>query len=115
MSKPTRIDFVFLHQTSYVDQNWSVSRYGVVDNFVERDGRGWTGRVSDHRAVVVGLERNLLVGGATNGTAAIANTVVAAVVEPPTGAEETKEEGEMERSVRPSGREEEQDASSLSP
>jgi hypothetical protein len=37
--------------------SWEVARYACVDNFVEEDARGWSGRWSDHRAVRVSFER----------------------------------------------------------
>ncbi|WVF65820.1 hypothetical protein IAT40_000557 [Kwoniella sp. CBS 6097] len=75
----TRIDFVMVasnseptnsHGGHMVDETgqradrvgigrggWEVIRYACLDNFVEGDSEGWTGRWSDHRAVRVTLER----------------------------------------------------------
>ncbi|WVQ93459.1 hypothetical protein IAU59_000533 [Kwoniella sp. CBS 9459] len=36
---------------------WAVTRYACLDNFVEGDHQGWTGRWSDHRAVRVTLSQ----------------------------------------------------------
>lgn len=50
----TRIDFVFMHASSW-SSGWRALRHGVIDNWIGDDGRGWRGRWSDHRAVVVQL------------------------------------------------------------
>ncbi|WVR03797.1 hypothetical protein IAU60_000792 [Kwoniella sp. DSM 27419] len=59
----TRIDFIMLgtlptseHSHECADngqEEWHVMRYACLDNFVEHDALGWTGRWSDHRAVRV--------------------------------------------------------------
>lgn len=51
----TRIDFVFLYEESkagLIKGGYVVSKYAVIDNWVDGDETGWRGRVSDHRAVM---------------------------------------------------------------
>lgn len=36
---------------------WMIVRYACVDNWVEADAEGWTGRWSDHRAVKVKIAK----------------------------------------------------------
>ncbi|WWC60333.1 uncharacterized protein I303_102904 [Kwoniella dejecticola CBS 10117] len=36
---------------------WKIQNYACIDNFVEGDSAGWTGRWSDHRAVRVSISR----------------------------------------------------------
>lgn len=72
----TRIDFVFLLETSAArispsgalprgqeavaearEGKWEVTEHAVIDNWVDGDRTGWKGRSSDHRAVLVELVR----------------------------------------------------------
>lgn len=54
----TRIDFIMLAQDGKEGKGgWEVSRFGVVDNWIESSVDGWTGRWSDHRLVRATLRR----------------------------------------------------------
>lgn len=68
----TRIDFVMVatkdHESKQQQSNsqkhgrvgkgdWEVSRFGVVDNWIQNSVDGWTGRWSDHRLVRSTLRR----------------------------------------------------------
>jgi endonuclease/exonuclease/phosphatase family metal-dependent hydrolase len=54
----TRIDFVMLAQEGEEGKGgWGVSRFGVIDNWVEGGVDGWKGRWSDHRLVRATLSR----------------------------------------------------------
>ncbi|KAL0252313.1 hypothetical protein I308_101702 [Cryptococcus tetragattii IND107] len=62
----TRIDFVMLGAEVDDDDpanggkargGWTIVRYACVDNWVEVDAEGWTGRWSDHRAVRVTIAK----------------------------------------------------------
>lgn len=57
----TRIDFVFLYEESkagIIKGGYVVSKYAVIDNWVDGDETGWRGRVSDHRAVMAEIVEN---------------------------------------------------------
>lgn len=56
----TRIDFVMLAQEGNGMEGkggWEVSRFGVMDNWIEGGVDGWKGRWSDHRLVRATLSR----------------------------------------------------------
>lgn len=56
----TRIDFVMVAQEGKDGMGkggWDVSRFGVIDNWVQNSVDGWTGRWSDHRLVRTTLRR----------------------------------------------------------
>lgn len=57
----TRIDFIMLAKDEKKESvgkgDWEVSRFGVVDNWIEGGVDRWTGRWSDHRLVRATLKR----------------------------------------------------------
>jgi hypothetical protein len=54
----TRIDFIMLVQEGNEGKGgWEVSRFGVIDNWIEGGVDGWKGRWSDHRLVRATLRR----------------------------------------------------------
>lgn len=57
----TRIDFIMLatdpKNRSLGKGDWDVSRFGVVDNWIEGGVDRWTGRWSDHRLVRATIKR----------------------------------------------------------
>lgn len=54
----TRIDFIMLAAEGNEGKGgWEVSRFGVVDNWIEGGVDGWKGRWSDHRLVRATLKR----------------------------------------------------------
>ena len=57
----TRIDFIMIAteggESKKGKGGWEVSRFGVVDNWIEDAVDGWKGRWSDHRLVRATLRR----------------------------------------------------------
>lgn len=57
----TRIDFIMVAKDEKNENlgkgDWQVSRFGVVDNWIEGGVDRWTGRWSDHRLVRATLKR----------------------------------------------------------